>query len=397
LPYPAGDRVASAQSAAIALTLAGMATLAVAMAVGRFAFTPLLPMMQADAGLSLTAGAALASANYLGYLAGSLMALSVTRATHLPIRAGLVLVSAGTAAMGVADAPWAWFALRFMTGVASAWVLIFAATWVFSRLAEIGQPRWGAFVFTGIGCGIAGTGALCLALVAADVGSALTWMVLGGISALATMAVWPFYRPVGVATGAATPAGRTRFGPAAKQLIVAYGLVGFAYIVPATFLPLMAREALADTGAADWAYAAFWPLVGLAAAASTLSTLRLRLPDDHQFRWGLVALLAGVAAPVLSSHPLAIGLSAVLVGGTFVFLTLTALRVARSVEPSHATRLFAVMTIWFALGQIAGPLVAERLVALQGSFTLALAVAGFSLMLAVLVAPVSSVAQAMRH
>ena len=57
-----------------AIALAGLAALAVAMGIGRFAFTPLLPMMQADAGLTLAQGGWLASANYAGYLAGALWA-----------------------------------------------------------------------------------------------------------------------------------------------------------------------------------------------------------------------------------------------------------------------------------------------------------------------------------
>jgi len=38
---------------AATIALAGLAALAVAMGIGRFAFTPLLPMMQHDRGLTL--------------------------------------------------------------------------------------------------------------------------------------------------------------------------------------------------------------------------------------------------------------------------------------------------------------------------------------------------------
>ncbi len=372
-----------------ALAVAGMFTLAVAMAIGRFAFTPLLPMMQADSGLSLAAGAALASANYLGYLAGSALAMAMTTATHRAIRAGLVGVTLGTLAMGFTDSLWLWFVLRFLTGLTSAWVLIFAATWMFNRLAEAGEPRWGAFVFTGIGCGIAITGLACMAMVMAGASARASWILIGVASALATIGVWRFYRPRAGGAVPAAAAERTRFGTPARRLVVAYGLAGLAYIVPATFLPLMAREALAGSGAASWLYAGFWPLAGIAAAASTLLTLRLRAPDDRQLRAALVAQAVGVAAPALSAHPLAIALSAVLVGGTFVLITLTALRVARQVEPVHATRLFAVMTTWFALGQVAGPLVAERLVAWTGGFGSALAMAGASLVVAIVLTPIA--------
>ena len=261
-----------------ALAVAGMFTLAVAMAIGRFAFTPLLPMMQADSGLSLAAGAALASANYLGYLAGSALAMAMTSATHRAIRAGLVGVTLGTLAMGFTDSLWLWFVLRFLTGLTSAWVLIFAATWMFNRLAEAGEPRWGAFVFTGIGCGIAATGLACMAMVMAGASARASWILIGVASAMATIGVWRFYRPRAGGAVPATVADRTRLGTPARRLVVAYGLAGLAYIVPATFLPLMAREALAGSGAASWLYAGFWPLAGIAAAASTLLTLRLRAP-----------------------------------------------------------------------------------------------------------------------
>ena len=48
--------------------------LAVAMGIGRFAFTPLLPLMVRDGSLAPSAGAWLAASNYLGYLAGALTA-----------------------------------------------------------------------------------------------------------------------------------------------------------------------------------------------------------------------------------------------------------------------------------------------------------------------------------
>ena len=50
---------------------AGLAALAVSQGIGRFAMTPILPMMQEE-GLSLAQGRWLAAANYLGYLVGAL-------------------------------------------------------------------------------------------------------------------------------------------------------------------------------------------------------------------------------------------------------------------------------------------------------------------------------------
>ena len=64
---------ASERPSAIAIAVAGGIALAVAMGIGRFAFTPILPMMLHDGVVDLHAASWLASANYLGYLSGALL------------------------------------------------------------------------------------------------------------------------------------------------------------------------------------------------------------------------------------------------------------------------------------------------------------------------------------
>src|SRR5882672_8613428 len=103
----------------------GLAALAVAMGIGRFAFTPILPMMREDAGLSVAAGGWLASANYLGYLIGALSAIGLRVRPASAVRAGLLAIGLSTLAMGLEHRFLAWAALRAVAGIASAWVLVF--------------------------------------------------------------------------------------------------------------------------------------------------------------------------------------------------------------------------------------------------------------------------------
>src|SRR5689334_6018773 len=110
--------------AAGAAVWTGLASLAVAMGIGRFAFTPLLPLMQQDAGLSLAQGSWLATANYLGYLAGAVICIAAPPAPVRAIRWGLVSIASFTFGMGVIHEFWLWLALRFLAGAASAFVLI---------------------------------------------------------------------------------------------------------------------------------------------------------------------------------------------------------------------------------------------------------------------------------
>src|SRR2546429_4289343 len=120
------------------------------MGIGRFAFTPLLPLMQDDAGLSLADGGYLAAANYLGYLAGALWATRPAR-TARAIRASLLAIAVTTAAMGVEQAMPTWLLFRFAAGVASAWALVHVSAWALPRLA--GGPVLGGVLYGGGGPG----------------------------------------------------------------------------------------------------------------------------------------------------------------------------------------------------------------------------------------------------
>src|SRR5690606_20672160 len=106
------------------IALRGLVALAVAMGIGRFAFTPQLPVMQADLGLPLSVGGWLAGANYLGYLVGAVLAGRSGACPAGLMRWGLGLVVAGTAGMAVSGPLVWWLAMRFISGAASAWVLV---------------------------------------------------------------------------------------------------------------------------------------------------------------------------------------------------------------------------------------------------------------------------------
>ncbi|HKX02855.1 MAG TPA: YbfB/YjiJ family MFS transporter, partial [Methylomirabilota bacterium] len=103
--------------------LAGLVTLGVAMGIGRFAFTPILPMMQQDAAVSVPVGGWLASANYLGYLLGAIAAVALRARATTIVRASLVAIGLATMGMGMTGSFPAWLLLRALAGVASAWAL----------------------------------------------------------------------------------------------------------------------------------------------------------------------------------------------------------------------------------------------------------------------------------
>ncbi|MBI3715181.1 MAG: YbfB/YjiJ family MFS transporter [Betaproteobacteria bacterium] len=322
--------------------LAGMAALAVAMGIGRFAFTPILPMMQADQGLSIAQGSWLASANYIGYLAGALAAIRVPLAPTVAIRIGLLAISLSTLAMAMRDCPAVWFALRAIAGIASAWVLVFVSAWALERRAK------GGTLFAGVGAGIAVAGAACLTVMAAHASAIAAWIALGLMSFAVTALLWRSFEPVGKASVHAHSNAR---GPRHGLLVICYGICGFGYVVPATFLPAMAKEIIADPMIFGWA----WPVFGAAAAGSTVLAGRFA---DQRCVWSVAALLMalGVVLPLVAPGLAGILAASVLVGGTFMVITMAGMREARRVAGELARPLIAAMTSAFALGQIAGPL-----------------------------------------
>ncbi len=148
------------------MALAGLAALAVAMGIGRFAFTPVLPMMLHDAGLSVVQGGWLASANYLGYLAGALWAGAVRARGDVAIRGGLAVIGFTTLGMALDAGLEGWAMLRAVAGVASAWGLIHTSAWAFEHIAPAGKPALAGIVFAGVGVGIIAAGGLCVLLMA---------------------------------------------------------------------------------------------------------------------------------------------------------------------------------------------------------------------------------------
>lgn len=351
-----------------ALAVAGLLALAAAMGVGRFAATPLLPLMQQGQGLSLAQGAWMASANYAGYLAGALLALLVSPPPSRGVRAGLMAVLVVTGAMALTDSVGLWYLLRFIAGVASALVLVGVSGTALSVIGASSRPALTGVVFAGVGVGSAVAGLIAMLAANSGRGAPLAWLLLAVAVAVVLIASWSAWSPgVGPASGPASgPAGMTEAvspdstpitlhhqGRRTGILIAAYGVFGLGYIVPATFLPAMARELFDDPLIYGW----LWPVFGLAAAASTvLTTWRFRqTAPQAMFVVSLLVMAVGVIVPVLDRSPATLVVSALCVGGTFMVATMAGLWRARQIVVGPPFRLIAAMTAAFATGQLCGP------------------------------------------
>ncbi len=363
--------------------IGGLIAMAVGIGIGRFVYTPILPSMIAETGLSKSVSGLIASANFAGYLLGALLAtrssLPGPARTWLP--GALVLSAATTTAMGLTTSVAAFIALRLAGGIASALALILSSAIVLGRMTEARRPGLVSLHFAGVGVGIAVSAAVVSALLATGAGAGAMWIAVGAVSAAGAAAVAWLMPPPAPPAAAAPPADGAQSG-ALRRMVVAYGLFGFGYVITATFLVAIVRE----TAAIRALEPVIWILVGLGAAPSIAlwSALGRRIGTARAFAVAALVEAAAVLASVVWSSPVGICLSAILFGGTFMGLTALGLQRARELATGDPRRAMAAMTSAFGIGQIVGPLMAGLASDLLGGFVVALLGAAGALVLAAL-------------
>ena len=385
------------------IALAGMVALGVAMGIGRFAFTPLLPMMLNDGVIDLAAASWLASANYVGYLVGALLCMLQpwlwARFPRLPslaftqlIRGGLLTTAVLTLAM-VWSGSSAWPLLRFLAGVTSGVVFVFTSGWCLSQLARLGFPSMGGFIYMGPGAGIVLSGLFASGMVAWHWTAATGWLIFGLLAFVLTALVWSSLsgsddRLLPLAPRLEqdvdrTPAANIGHGSFEMVLLtVAYGIAGFGYIITATFLPVIARAALPGSPWLDL----FWPLFGLGVMTGAWLATRIRPGGDLRLLLlcGYLMQALGIGISLWSPSLLGFALGSLLLGLPFTANTFFALQEVRRLRPAAAASFMGLMTATYSVGQVMGPpLVAVLMHGARtpsDTFTLSLQIATASLL-----------------
>lgn len=381
--------VAGSAVSAVPVALGGMIALAGALGISRFVYTPILPVMAGALHLSKAQAGLIASANFLGYLVGALLAavegLPGTR--RLWLLSALAVCGVTTVAMGATESLPAFLALRFLGGAASAFVMVFGSALVLERLAQARRPRLFAVHFAGVGIGIAVSSIVVSVATAYGADWTRLWTSVGCLVLLACLGAALLIPADTPPLSASAHTAKARTGPGLASLIVAYGLFGFGYVITATFIVAIVR-ASPDMRAAE---ALVWLLVGLTAAPS------VALWSHLSARWGLrtaysvacVIEAAGVAASVLWPSVAGALVAAALLGVTFVGLTALGLAEARRLASADPRPALALMTAAFGFGQVIGPVLAGALSDLFGSFLLASLVAAGALLAAAAIVQVA--------
>jgi predicted MFS family arabinose efflux permease len=351
----------------VKLAIGGLLALAAALGVGRFVYTPILPLMVEDLGMSQSVAGVIASMNFAGYLAGALASASPRlRGSRRGWLIGALAASAATtAAMGLGGSGVLFFVLRFLGGFASAFVMVFASALVLDRLSAAGRGALSALHFAGVGAGIAASAAVVSVIVAAGGDWRALWFASALLSVMCLVAVYVLIPDAAEPPRAVVKAHAGR-QLALRRLVVAYGLFGFGYVITATFLVAIVRGSPELRTSEPYV----WLLVGLAAAPSVAIWGMAARRVGNAKAFGLASLLQafGVSASVLSSSVAGIIASALLLGGTVLGLTALGLIEARRLAPGDVRRTLAIVTASLGVGQILGPAVAGVLFDLTGSF-----------------------------
>ena len=345
----------------------GLTALAIAMGIGRFAFTPLLPMMRDDGLVSIGAGGLLASIHFVGYLAGALSAAWLPAAPRAVMRTSLIAIAVATAGMGLTDQFALWAFLRFLAGVCSAWTLVMISNYWVKRLTEAGRTDLHGWVFSGVGAGIALAGLGCVAMMATGLASAPGWQIFGAASLAAAALIFMLMGPEIRATPSARARSPSTRSPMVWSVIAAYGATGLGYVIPATYLPVMAREFVQSPLVFGWS----WPIFGAAAFASTLFATGLYRRFSNRQIWvaSQAVMAVGLVIPVLFGGIVSIVIAGLCVGGTFMIITMAGMKEAHAIAPPEdVVRHIAALTTAFAAGQMVGPLLAGALYELTQSF-----------------------------
>ncbi len=348
----------------------GICGLMLTLGLARFAYTPLLPVMQAQTGLGDAAAGALAAANYAGYMSGALAVawLDDVRWRHRLYSIGLWLALLTTAAMGL-SAWWpAWALWRYIGGLCGASGMLLGSGLVLGWLMQHGRrPELGVH-FMGIGLGIvfSAVGAWGLGRLWPD--WATQWWGFAVVGLVFFVPAWRWRPPV-----PPSPAAKAAVTPDAQvprlwlwTMLASYFAAGWGFVISATFTVAIVEREPALAGQGPWA----WALVGIAATPAVFLWDRIAraLGDIRALMLAFVLQILAVMLPAASSGLWAALAGAVGYGATFIGIVSLTLALVGRRSPANPGKAMARLTLSYGAAQIIAPAVTGAMAQASGSF-----------------------------
>lgn len=349
---------------------AGISALILTVGLARFAYTPMLPIMCDQAGLSHLAAGWLATINYAGYVSGAVLAASTSdlQRKFILYRIGLVVAVLSITAMGLTSNFWVWAVLRFVAGYSSIAGLLLASGLVLNwLLGHRHRPELGLH-FTGMGLGIALSG-IAVGVMINWLNWAHQWFGLGALGLLFFFPAWFWLPAPPVTSPAAQHATSTSASPNGRWLVLfnaAYFCAGFGFVTSATFIVAIVEKLPMLAGRGSWV----WVIVGLSAMPSSFLWDRVAMAAGQMRALMLAFALQtiGIMIPVVTDGAALNILGAVLFGGTFVGIVSLTLTLIGLHYPANPAKAMARMALSYGAAQIVAPAMAGHIATVTGSY-----------------------------
>ncbi len=349
--------------------------------LGRFAYTPMIPIMQQQADLSLADAGYVASANYLGYLIGALFPVFF----HIPgkrtllLKTGLIFSVIAMVAMAFSTSAYVWMFWRFIAGVASAFSLVYTSSFILEMLAENRRSGLSGVIFANAGLGIILSTVLIEWLNQLHTNWQTMWLWMGAMSLLMVLPALFIIHPKAKSVAPVVSKKLTEENkPAIRWLTLAYGCGGFGYVITATFLPVLLNDNSIN-GNMSW----LW--VGIASIPSVLfwGFYGKKIGMHKALSIAFFLQFTSVLVPVFLPNQTGLVISAILLGATFMGIVTLALDLARSLG-GVGSNAIALVTSVYAIGQMIAPGISGWLATVYGSFNIPLYCAATASMIGVI-------------
>jgi len=350
---------------------AGVSSLVLALGVARFAYTPLLPLMQQQAGLGVAEAGWLAAINYAGYLSGALAASLIGDLVLKDrlYRLGMVVAVLTTAMMGMTTNPTVWAVSRYFAGLSSAAGLLLGTGLILNWLIRRDHRSELGIHFSGIGLGIAGSAAAVALMNRWQLDWHEQWYALtaAGCVLLLPALGWLPAPDRSTVTQSGQVMQDAPPSPLFQRLFMAaYFCAGFGYMVSATFIVAIVDH-LPDLGGQGTLVFLF---IGLGAAPACIvwDLVARRTGELNALILAAVLQIAGILLPVLGNGLFLALCGAVLFGATTVGLVSLVLTMAGRYYPTRPAKMMGKMTLSYGIAQIIAPAVTGSLAMRLGDY-----------------------------
>ena len=358
------------QIARLKVLSAGIFSLILVLGVARFAYTPLLPLMQQQAGLGVAAAGWLAAINYAGYLTGAVIASMVSDLVLKDrlYRIGMVLGIASTVMMGLTTDVTLWAISRYVAGLSSAAGMLLGTGLILNWLIRHNHRSELGIHFSGIGLGIAGC-----AIAVAWFTPALNWQeqwfaftAIGCVLLIPALGWLPPPDRTGLTASGQKMEDKPPSALYLRVFMAAYFCAGFGYVVSVTFIVAIVNNLPGLAGQGNLAFLAIG--IGAAPACFNWDLIARRTGDLNALILAAALQVVGILLPVMVGGLVAAMLGALLFGGTFIGMVSLVLSMAGRYYPTRPAKMMGKMTLSYGAAQIIGPAITGVLGARFGSY-----------------------------